>query len=367
LTTAVKDDKTLWDAIAAGPRDFMKTHLLSSVQSASSKDLIHKMCDLLVEIAGAMYEDDETVWKPLLHLIFSLVNDADPKKIDGGLALLNGLFSYMIDEFADHKDEIIAIFRAKLSHPDLDIQLSTLQAVSSYIGMAQRKFIKPYRDLIPDMVKVVLNANMQDDEVVLKNALIEFNEIAEFEPKFFQPKFKEIFVALSPIVLKEDFADDLIRQQPLDWVVMIVERCPAVVQKDPDTLKAVFELVFKLMVDIDEDIEQEWTHPKEGFQEETPGEDGTQTDNLHFGKSCIDNLVSAVGDQICLPHLGVIVQTLMANETDWRYKNAALMAFSQIGEYVENIDLIAPMVGQVVEHLRHQNPKVRYAAVHCVG
>ena len=159
LTTAIKDDKTLWDAIAAGPRDFMKTHLLSSVQSASSKDLIHKMCDLLVEIAGAMYEDDETVWKPLLHLIFSLVNDADPKKIDGGLALLNGLFSYMIDEFADHKDEIIAIFRAKLSHPDLDIQLSTLQAVSSYIGMAQRKFIKPYRDLIPDMVKVVLNAD----------------------------------------------------------------------------------------------------------------------------------------------------------------------------------------------------------------
>ena len=43
------------------------------------------------------------------------------------------------------------------------------------------------------------------------------------------------------------------------------------------------------------------------------------------------------------------------------------MAFSQIGEYVENIDLITPMVGQVVLHLQHQNPKVRYAALHCIG
>lgn len=146
-----------------------------------------------------------------------------------------------------------------------------------------------------------------------------------------------------------------------------MERCPETLQQDGETLKALFELVFKLMIDIDEDIEQEWMHPKEGFQEETPGEDGTQTDNLNFGKSCIDNIVSAVGDQVCLPHLGVIVQELMANDQDWRYKNAALMAVSQIGEYIDNIDLIAPMVGQVVVHLQHANPKVRYAAVHCIG
>jgi hypothetical protein len=51
--------------------------------------------------------------------------------------------------------------------------------------MAQRKFTKPYRDLIPNMIKVALNANAADDEVVLNSALIEYNEIAEFEPKFF--------------------------------------------------------------------------------------------------------------------------------------------------------------------------------------
>jgi hypothetical protein len=43
------------------------------------------------------------------------------------------------------------------------------------------------------MYNVIRAAATEDDEVVLQDALIEFNEIAEIEPKFFQAKFKEIF------------------------------------------------------------------------------------------------------------------------------------------------------------------------------
>lgn len=121
LNSEVKDEKTLWEVINAGPKEFMKSNLLASVQTAQTKDLIHKMCDLLTEIAGSIYEEEEKAWKPLLHLIFQLVNDSDEKKIDGGLTILNGMFAYMIDEFTGHKDELLAIFVAKLAHPNLDI------------------------------------------------------------------------------------------------------------------------------------------------------------------------------------------------------------------------------------------------------
>lgn len=43
------------------------------------------------------------------------------------------------------------------------------------------------------------------------------------------------------------------------------------------------------------------------------------------------------------------------------------MAFSQVGEYIEDVKGIAAMVPQVLEHLKHQNPKVRHAALHCIG
>jgi hypothetical protein len=35
------------------------------------------------------------------------------------------------------------------------------------------------------MYQVIINANKNDDETVLQDSLIEFNEIAEIEPKFF--------------------------------------------------------------------------------------------------------------------------------------------------------------------------------------
>ena len=104
--------------------------------------------------------------------------------------------------------------------------------------------------------------------------------------------------------MNTDYANQMIRQQPLEFVVMTVERLPGICQKDVDLLKDILELIFKLMIDIDEDIEQSWLRPEEGFQEDAENDGETATDNLNFGKSCIDNIVAAVGEQKCLPILG---------------------------------------------------------------
>jgi hypothetical protein len=62
-----------------------------------------------------------------------------------------------------------------------------------------------------------------------------------------------------------------------------------------------------------------------------------------------------------------LVQNTLANNDDWRYKNAGLMAFSQVGEYIDDIQKIAAMIPVVIQHLQHPVPKIRYAALHCIG
>lgn len=94
------------------------------------------------------------------------------------------------------------------------------------------------------MCQVILAANTAEDEVVLQDALIEFNEIAEIEPKFFQPKFKDIFAAIKLIVGKDDFANQQIRQQPIEFFVTVIERVPSIAKKDQGLLKDLIELVF---------------------------------------------------------------------------------------------------------------------------
>lgn len=167
------------------------------------------------------------------------------------------------------------------------------------------------------------------------------------------------------VVGKADFANPLIRQQPIEFYVTVVERVPSIVKKDEELLKQLIELIFKLMIDIDESIEEEWMRPKEGFNDSGQAEEGE--DNVNFGKSCIDKIISAVGEQKCLPLLSAIVDNTINNDSDWRYKNAALMAFSQVGEYIDDIKNIGAMVPIVLTHLKHPNAKVRFAALHCIG
>lgn len=175
------------------------------------------------------------------------------------------------------------------------------------------------------MAQVAIKALNEDDETVLEDALVEFNEIAEIEPKFFRKNFRDLFTLFQPIIAKNDYTNNTIRHQPLEFAVTVVERLPNLVKKDIETLKVLLDLTFKLMIDIDADIDESWMKPKEGFRAD---EEEEEEDSVHFGKICVDRLVSSVGEEIMLPLLSQLVQTTLANTDDWRYKNAGLMALS---------------------------------------
>jgi hypothetical protein len=57
----------------------------------------------------------------------------------------------------------------------------------------------------------------------------------------------------------------------------------------------------------------------------------------------------------------------MFTMSDWRYKNAAIMALSQVGEYIDEIDEVAPIVNIVLSYFKDSNPKIRYSICHCIG
>lgn len=339
-----------WEALSEHAKSFVKANLLTTIRGVTTKDLIHKISNLLVEIAGAMYEhENEAIWQELLNLVFEFVNSDNILFVDSALQIFNGLFSYIIDHLNKFKQDLIGIFKKTLTHQSLDIALASLQACSNYLQTVEQADTKKFVDLIPDMYNVLVRANAEDDEVVLQDAWIEFNEIAEIEPKFFQSRFKSIFENTMAIVNKDDFANPTLRQLPIEFYVTVIERIPSIVKKDQQLLQQLIELIFKLMIDIDGDIEDSWLKPKEGFKDANDGEDGE--DNVNFGKGCIDKVISAVGDEICLPLLSVIVNNTLANNIDWRYKNAGLMAFSQVGEYIDDIKNIAAMVPIVLQHL----------------
>jgi hypothetical protein len=64
---------------------------------------------------------------------FSLVSSEAADKVDAGLKVFTGLFSYIIDHLSKHKEDIGNIFSKTLQHPQLDLKLAALQATCNYL------------------------------------------------------------------------------------------------------------------------------------------------------------------------------------------------------------------------------------------
>lgn len=67
-----------------------------------------------------------------------------------------------------------------------------------------------------------------------------------------------------------------------------------------------------------------------------------------------------------LPILSATIEKLLQN-SDWRYKYTAVMALSQIGEYIEDVDKISAVLQMIMSFLGNENPMMRYAACHAIG
>jgi len=105
-----------------------------------------------------------------------------------------------MDHMIQYKTDLAKVFQDTLRHKSLDIKLASLQAVSNLLSTAERKDVKAFTELIPDMTNVIKASFEDGDEVVLEDALVEFNELAEIEPLFFKPYFQQVYAELKPII-----------------------------------------------------------------------------------------------------------------------------------------------------------------------
>ena len=52
----------MWKRLTPDAQNFLKAELLKAVTDCNEKIVIHKICNLLIEIGGTIYEQDNFVW-----------------------------------------------------------------------------------------------------------------------------------------------------------------------------------------------------------------------------------------------------------------------------------------------------------------
>jgi hypothetical protein len=70
------NNENLWKRLSDGARTQVKTTILECLQgaNATNKVYMHKVCNVAVEIQGAMVEEqDENIWQDLLNILFTFI------------------------------------------------------------------------------------------------------------------------------------------------------------------------------------------------------------------------------------------------------------------------------------------------------
>ena len=357
-------EPSLWGKISSDVREHIKSEICGLLKSEQNKTILDKIGELGAEIAISINDiDRHDIWMDFFNTSKELVAHGNADQIETGLNVYTEAFKSMCNELVENDGDLFMMFKKTLEDENVNINLRSLQAVSQLLCVVQPKYTDKFLGLLESMVKVPLKALEAEDETVLEDSMVEFNSMAESEPKFFKNSFGQLFEIFNQIVTKSDMLNSSIKHQPVEFLTTVAERQPSLLKDNEEYLKSMLDTVFKLMIDIDEELDESWGDPKDPAQVK----EELDEDTVVFGKEVIDRLCSSIGEDTMLPLICMLVEQTIQNQDDWRYKNAGLSAFSQVAEYVADIDQIKTMIPTVVDHCKHPHPKIRHSAVHCLG
>lgn len=269
------------------------------------------------------------------------------------------------DQLGSRAEQIIAMITSSMENGDHKLQVCAIQVLGSLITTLSPKEVKKYFKFAIPVMKILhemffgTNGNIDHACAILDVVA----EAVETDPKFFRANFSDLISLMSKIRnLKE--IEGSVRDQALEIAVSMTQRYPEFVRNNTNLLSTIVEMIFLHMLDIPDECTEEWSNPPDGFDEKKMEDDSQKV--VSFATDCIDRLCSSVGDKVMLKYLGDCVARLLETG-EWKKVFASFMALSQVGEYMEDVDEIKPIVIKLIEHSSHPEPRVRYAVMHCLG
>lgn len=340
--------------------------LLSQEQHEHVREQI---CDFVSDLAGSILLDDsftpEQQWPSLTQHLLELFATGNDVNIISVFRIFEGLFSHVSSHFSQHSANIAKMFEAGFAHTSIKINLSCLECLSSLVSTLRAKDIKPYRPFSAHVLQLIVKVLATKDEEDLQTCLGNLFDVCESEPLFMKNSLDDMITVLASVRAFDSDPDSSLKTESVECLVLLVERYPVLVKENGMRLTRIVELIFMNMMDIDDTVPAEWASPADGFNDDLEGDDDQKC--IKVGMDFVDRLMIACPD-VMLKMMNDFVATLLT-QPNWKMHHAAIMAMSQIGEYIfDKIETDVPnIVNLVSQFSSNENPRIRYACCHLLG
>jgi len=372
ISDFVDDSDSKWHILRPEAQKFLKDSLLELLKSDTDKGSRKVLCDFIGDLSATMQclnkerkqqcSQEGVEWPELMQVLWGLLTSGDAFLMESSLRIMSVLFVHCGRNYSQYKDDLINVFKETLVHPVGVVSVATMEAIACYFEHVEFKNCKPFLDLIPNMLSQTLVVAGQEEDLGV-DAIASITDILDTEPRMFKKNYKDLVTVFSKII-KSD-VDISLKQCSLEGLILAVERLCKEFNEDLDAVKEVAELVFTHMITTDEDPDDEWLNPPEGYVENVDDEDNVDS-STYFGMGLIDRIIRALNSKKVLPLFSGLILKLVQVD-NWRYQHSALMSLSQVGEFVDDISEFDPIIEFVTKFFQHSHAKVRYAALHVVG
>lgn len=338
----------------------LKEQILLSVQTEQTDTIRRKVCEVAAEVARNLIDEDgNNQWPEFLQFLFQCANGPVPALKESALRMFTSVPGVFGNQQANYLDLIKQMLQQSIvDATHYEVRFQAVRAIGAFIMLHDKEanIQKHFSELLPAVVQVIAQSvEKQDDEALLKVLI----DLAESTPKFLRPQLENIMEMCMKIFSNEEMGDSW-RQLALEVLVTLAETAPAMVRKvGGKYIVSLVPLVLKMMTDLEED--EDWSFSDEIIEEDNDS-------NNVVAESALDRLACGLGGKTMLPQIVQNIPTMLSN-SDWKYRHAALMAISAVGEGChKQMEAILPQIMEgVIQYLQDPHPRVRYAACNAVG
>lgn len=348
----------LWPRASPSVRLQGRAELLSCIRDEQLDRVRRKICDCVCEIA----KSDEEQWPELLPTLFELTQSASPLHREAAFHVFSNHPTIFGDQLPRYLGVVHQLLASALAdtEPRMEVRVYALKAAIAFIRCEDTGSNKSvFSDIVPAMLALIHTCALSPQHATdASQALQSFVELAEAEPLFLRQHVRLIIQTMVQICGNTQL-DDEPRRLAIEVVTELTEKRPHMMRKLPEFAPVVLPVVFGLMVEIEDD--DDWSNTDDI-------EDDVEESNAIVGEQVLDRLACALGGKTLLPVAFQHIMQMLQNQ-DWKYRHAALMAISAIGEGCKRVmeGELEQILQVVVRYLEDPHERVRHAACNALG
>ena len=384
-TKLTAGEPLLFDTLPPPLQSLLRSTLLHALLSEPTRAVKLLIADAVSELASVLLYKAE--YPECVPFLARLLREGDAAHIVLALTIV-GKLTDTLDTLLEHLPVLSPLLASSLSHPSVDVQVAAVHALCKLLAILeddrQRKeharaftpilsillnLLRERRDddalkVVGSLVEVVGEAD--GDGLLMKSVMDRYallmmivactgTPVMSTLTTSFSASALSPFTSLLPSAASTSataYSDDL-RHLAMEWTVSFAEDQPRLVRRSKTFITAALLSAFALLLSVDDVAVQEWAQQTSDDEE----------DSFDVGLVASDRLAEAIKGAKLTPVLLPFFHTLLASSS-WQYQHAGLRLLASTAAVLPFEEIPIPTV---MSSLSSPHPRVRYAAVECLG